>query len=345
MSYTDIQTSCLENLIGLESQGCSGIESTSGYYASSVGITKNFISQILTNDFKDAESFFLSKRAFATQLVTDNLHTYYSPKYKAVSVIDSFRSGRYNENMVSVAPTSSYKGIFFDVCAERSYLDFFLSEVSLFVNHSGPIPIVVYDLMQNKLLDTFSITAVAGEVVRIYPHNSYATKNKKLQLFIGYDDTGITSYKTTIYDNGCSDCQPSWRVSNSFETISSVTIPTTSDFIKSSTLTSTDTGGLSVVHSLTCNHRDWLCTRANLLAHPILYKTASEIFQFALLESKNTRSNTTNSLNEDLLRERYRIAELNFSQSMDRVLASSNPPNDDLCFECHRSAKVVIALP
>lgn len=344
MSYTDIQTSCLENLIGLDS-GCAGITSSSGYYASSVGITKNFLSQIITQDYKDEESFFLAKRAFATQLVADNLHTHFSPKYKAVSVVESFRSGKYNENMTVIAPSSAWKGIFFDVCAEKSYLDFFLSEVSLFVNYTGSIPIVVYDLMQNKLLDTFSISAVAGEIVRIYPHNSYATKNKKLQLFIGYDDTGISSYKTTLYDSGCSSCKPSYRVSNSFETISSVTIPTTSSFIKSSTLTATDTGGLSIVHSLTCNHRDWLCTRANLLAHPILYKTASEIFQFAILESQNSRTNTTNALNEDALRERYQIAELNFSQSMDRVLSSSNPPEDDLCFECRKSSKVIIALP
>lgn len=343
MSHTDSPLTCLENIIGFES-GCTDIESTSGYYASQVGITKNFLSQIITKDYSSEEDFFRKKRSFAIDLVTKALQTNYADKYKAVSVIDSYRAGKWNENKVTVASIGKWKGILFDMCAEKSYLDFFLSELSMFVNYTGDVEVRVYDLMQGIVLDTVTVPCEVGEIVSVFPHKKFVSRQRKLQLFICYDATNIESYKTTLQGT-CATCLPTYLVNNSYERIMSGTMAIGGTNIRSSIAQSNDTGGLSIVHSLQCNHSDWLCARSNQIADAVLYKLASLSFEFALDETPNSRTNTTVAENYDIIKGRYNRAEKKFGEAMDRFLNTVSPPNDDLCFNCRKSAAMVISIP
>lgn len=341
MSIHYANNDCLYNLIGMDNL-CVNIPSTSGYYISQVGITKNFLSQIITKDFKDEEDFFIKKRDFAIDTLAKNIHTYFQPKYKAFSVVDQFSAGRILQNKNLVSPTGKYKGILFSLNAPKSSLDFFLSQIGFFGNYTGDVSIKVIDLIQGEIIDTFTIAAVANEVIYVNPLRTYKALNRRLQLFICYDDTGIDTYKVTLNDSTCSNCTAANRISNAYEAISSNTLNTSDSLIQSSLVSSEDTGGLIVTHSLQCNHTDWLCSRSNLLALPALYKTACEILQFALYESPNSRTNTVESNNYDLLKERLKYTEGKFAESINSFLASAQTPDDENCYRCKRS---IVSVP
>lgn len=339
-----IDNTCFENLIGLDTN-CTDIASTSGIYASSVDITETFLSQIITSDYTGVTDFHRKKMAFAINSVVGELHTLLAPKYKAVSVIDNFKAGIIQENQTEVTPTGTYKGIIFDLTSERSYLDFYLSNIELFVKHTGTIPILIVDLLQGIVLETIHVNVTTGQIAEVRPNSIISSKKRRLQIFVGYDTTGITSYQTLLRNSNCSSCTPTYRVRNSYENIMSATIPLASNWRRSNVSQSNDTGGLTVTHSLSCNHRDWLCSISNVLVHPILYKYASLVFEFALNVSPNERYNTTDSNNADLLEKRYNAANSKYIESMNAVLHNMKLPQDEKCFECRVSNKHIISLP
>jgi hypothetical protein len=338
-----IDNTCLANIIGLDTN-CGGVVPTSGIYASQVGITENFLSQIITSDFSGVLDFHRKKLDFAIDSVVNTIHTYLQPKYKAVSVVENFKTGIILENRVTINPSNTYKGIVFDLNSERSYLDFYLSSIELFVNYTGTIPVLVVDLLEGQILETINVSVVAGQIAEVYPFSSYASKKRRLQIYVCYDTTGIQAYKTVLKNTNCSSCSPSYRLRNSYENIQSATIPLTSNFMRSNVSMSNDTGGLSVTHSLNCNHRDWLCSISNMMVYPILYKYAEVVLEFALHEAPNERLNTTDTNNADLLQKRLESAQSKFAESMNGVLQNMKVPQDEKCFSCKESSRHAIVI-
>ncbi len=335
---------CLENIIALDGT-CSDVTPTSGLYASSLGITPSFLSQIITDQFSGVSDLFETKKRLAIDIVANNIHSYFQNKYKAVSIVDNFKTGKFQDNKVVIPAFAGYKGIYFELCSDKSYLDFYLSTLELFVNYSGVVPVKVIDLLQGKVLETINVTTVAGQITPFYPSSTYVSRKRKLSLFICYDATNIPSYKTVLKTNSCSSCGPIHRMTNTYETIQSSTLLLSDALIESSLKTISDTGGLSITHSLNCNHRDWLCSISNQIAYPVLYKTASLLFQVGLTEAPNTRGNTTIASNFELLQKRYDMAESDFEKSMNTLFATMNPPNDERCFVCKSSSKHIISIP
>jgi hypothetical protein len=336
--------SCLDSIIALDAD-CENNESTSGLYASSIGITPDFLSNIITKPYASVQSLFDAKKSLAISTITNQLHSHFLPQYKSGSVIDNFRVGTYNENKVAVAATDAYKGILFTLTPNNSYLDFFLAEISLFVNYTGNVTVNVFDLIQDKVLEQHIVPCVAGEISTIYPQVKYPSARRQLQLYIAYDTTGIPSYKTTVSRSSCSTCKPQGVVRNSYEEIYSKALPLADDAIRANLTGVTDTGGLSVVHSLQCNHTDWLCSISNLIALPVLYKTASLILEYSLLESPNARVNASVTLNADLIKQRLDVAEYKYNESMQNIISNIHPPTDEHCFTCRSKVRHAIVLP
>lgn len=343
MSVVANPSACFTNIITLDST-CSGDLPTSGLYGSRAGITRSYISEILTKDFKNEEDFFNEKLALAVDLVVNDVHSTLQPKYKSVSVVNNFRSGIFQENQVEIAAFAGYKGILFNINDERTALDFFASELSLFLNHTGDVTVNVFDLMQNKILDTVIVPSVAGSISTVYPLEKFISNRKKQQLFFAYDATGKPSYKTVLNSNICSSCSE-FFIENSYERIGSFTLGLAEDAILSSLTPANDTGGLSIVHSLQCNHSQWLCSISNLLAYPILYKLASLCHEHALMTSPNTRFNTTEGVNADLIQRALDLSELRYREWMDTKLHSIQIPNDSTCFQCKSTSRHVIVTP
>lgn len=325
-------TTCLGNVIALQG-GCDPVVPPTGYYLKAIGISNDDISQYITKEYASNLEFFNEKKFLAIEQITNALHSSFQPHYKANSLLKNFRVGHANDNKVLVAGNTGLKGIKYDFCDTDSYYDLFVNEISLFVNVSATISINVYDLIQGKLIDTIDIDTAAGEITKVYPSKTYTSSQRKLSLFFGYDSTGVSSYKTTLQAGGCTNCSGSYSLNHMYHTIQSGyinnSVKTEENFVSLS-----ETGGLSINHSLQCNHRDWLCSISGLIALPILYKTAANIMEFALHSAPNSRTNTAVNLNKDLIKERLDLYEMKWREALDNIIKNAKVPTDSKCFEC-----------
>lgn len=342
MSYNSDILTCFDNLVLL--QGCGDGVSTSGLYSDNIDIDKDFIDDIRTRKYTSAQDFFNKKFDFALKTVFDRVATEMQNKFRVATLLDNYRAGQFQDNLTMIAGDGNLKGINFDLCNSDSYLDFYLAEISLQTDYTGDVDVYVYDLLQDKLLDTLTVTCVENEINTIYPQKIYKSQRKKLNLFIGYDSTGIAA-NTTYLKKGCTTCGGSYSMNNGYEKVSGAKIDPADQKIKQNLTLIGETGGLSVVHSLSCNHENWMCSYANLIAMPALYQYGMDVMDFALTVSPNDRVNTAVTLNADLVRERKNIYRGIFEEKFSTLLDNMKTPSDSKCFVCKEVLREAIILP
>jgi len=238
------------------------------------------------------------------------------------------------------------KGINVEFCNYDSYVDLYVSEISLQLNFSGAATVKVYDLLTNTLLDTIAITTVAGEIISVYPAKTYASKRKKLNvIFVVESPNPVDNYLTQLSGTGnCSSCGND-TYKNSYLYARAITIDKNATKIKQNLSYQSDTGGISVVYSLVCNHQDWLCTIAQRIAIPLAYKTAAELMNYCEDVSSTERVNTFTFANGDKIKERIEKYERKFAIAMDDAVKSIKLPSDRKCFVCNETQTNRIVLP
>jgi len=345
MSQSTVNPGCFDDLIALKG-ACSDTVPLSSLWLNDVGIDMNFVGQVITKDYLDAADFFNRKRDFAVRTVSNQIHNFLRPKYKANTAIENYRIGQPEDNLRLIAGSGYLKGIEIDLCQSRSYLDVFISEIALQLSTTQSVDVLVYDLLQAKLLDTITIDCVANEISRAYVKKTYKAERRGLDLFIGYDSTGLSANTTRLKKN-CQNCSGNYQseITNGYSKIRAAEIDQSGTIIKSNLEYLGETGGLSVVHSLSCNHENWLCSISNQMAFPILYKTAYLMIDHALAASNDQRANTTVTINKEVWKERLDKMEFYYTESMNNLLQNIKPPSDELCFMCKDNLRHVIALP
>lgn len=337
---------CFKDIITLRGT-CNDETSASNFFINDVGISQEELDSIVTKDYTSSLDFFEKKRDFAIRYIIQNIHNHFQDKYKANSVLRSGRIGFGKENLPIISGIAgTMKGIHVEVCNQSSFVDLFVSSISLQLNFTGNVDIKVYDLFENKLLDTIPISAIAEQIITVYPNKTYKSLRRESDIIFVYDTTGIDSIQTTTTVNGCTDCGGgggSFNQLNSYTRARSVKVSITDTKIENNIDGSNDTGGMSLIYSLNCNHEEWLCAISNSLGMPILYKTAVEIMEFALHNS--TRLNTETLLDADKIKERLDLYEFRFKESMENLMKNIKLPKDEKCFECRQMSKHEIILP
>jgi hypothetical protein len=332
--------SCFDDLIPIRGL-CQDAVSTSGFYADDIDITKDFIDQIITRQFSGAKDFHERKMAFAIKQVVDETMGFMRGNFRVNTLIDNFRIGQHQDNLVMIPGDGKYKGINIDLLNCTSYLDLFISEIALQVNFTGDVDVFVYDLLQNKLLETITVPCVANEIIRVFPQLTINSSRQKLNILFCYDSTGINSNTTVLRGGSCSTCNGNGAINNSYENINAVKIPAASQKIKSNLTIINETGGLSIVHSLSCNHESWLCTFSKMLAMPILYRYGLEVMEFAKSVSVNDRVNTTLNINEEEIKARMDLYQRRYNESMSSAMNGIKTPSDKACFVCKEFVRTV----
>lgn len=335
---------CFDDIIGLRGS-CDTPTSNSGLWIDDIGIDLEELDSIINKGASDSVSFFEGKRDFAIKQIIALIHTHFSDKYKSNTVLDSKRIGFAKENQEAAAAAATLKGIEIELCNQDSFVDIFVSSISLQANTNGAVNVLVYDLFQNKLLDTIAITAVSGQVVTVYPNKTYKSNRKELDLIFVYDATNFSSVKTTITKGGCTSCGDGGSMTklSSYLSARSISVLSADAKIESNLTAGTDTGGLSIVYSIQCNYDDWLCTISNAIALPILFKTGYEIMDYAYHNSKRLNSTTTIDW-ENLVRRRDEY-NTRYQDAINTLLTNIKLPSDEKCFECRQKSKNVVILP
>lgn len=334
---------CFENIINIRGL-CENEDSLSGYYANDIDITKDFIDQIRTREYSSALDFHERKLAFAIKLVVDEVLTFMQSQFRTPTLLSNYRVGQHQDNLTLIAGDGNYKGINIDLWNCNSYLDVFIEEISLQLSTTQNVAVKIYDLIQNKLLETVTVACVANEISSAYPQLTFKSGRQKLNLAFLYDSTGLSSNTTYLKNGGtCASCSGG-SLDNPYQRISAVKIPAASQKIKGNLTNIGETGGLSIVHSLSCNHESWLCSFSNLMAPAILFKYGVLVMEFAQLVAVNDRVNTTLDINAEELDAR-RLSNLGkYGSAMKKVLNNIKTPSDKECFTCKSTVHHAIMI-
>jgi len=330
---------CFDNVVALK-ELCPEQTTFSGIYLNDVGITKSFIDSVITKDYTGIADFVTSKTSHAINVVKSMVYGKFGNKINASSLITGHRLGFTQKNLTDQAG-SGYKGIYITLNNFSNFINLELSEISLHVNTNGTVPVHVWDVNQNKLLETVNVTAVSGKIATVYPHKLFYSDGKPLSLFIGYDATGITSKTTYIREGQCcgvTSCNTSFLSSTGATN-------STGTFIDEDISAIAHTAGLSIQYSLVCDPYAWMCSYGRVLALPIAYKIGSEMYLHGIQNAINSRSSNNTNLNVESLKETQSFYELQFREQMDAILHNMHVPSDNVCFQCKTPAKTAIVLP
>lgn len=334
---------CFQNIIGI-SETCSTVAPTSGFYLDRVGIGLQELDAYANSPYINGEDFATKQIEFAISIMTNEITSHFSDVYRTNSVIDSQRIGYPQDNLaVESAIVGSSKGMTVEICNTTSYLDLFISSIQVQFDFDGPVDIQVWDLYQNKQIDTITVESVAGEIIDTHISKTYKSKKRQLKLAFIYD-SAFDSYRTLVKNTGCTSCgiNSGWLMNN-YIRAKGATIVNTDDKIASNITGAVDTGGISLVYNVSCNHEEWLCDKKNVLAQSILWKSAFLITQYALNNSNQT--NTSTVIDRDRLRESLSSYEQQYNESMENILANMYPPKDMVCYDCKSFTKFVISQP
>jgi len=330
---------CLDNIVSLR-ELCEEPETFSGIYLNELGITRAFIESVITSDYDDPADFLEKKTAHSIKIVQTAIHSIFGASVRSTSLVHDHRLGYTAKNM-PVSTGGDWKGIQLTLSNYSNYINVELASVSLQVNSSGTVSILVYDLYQNKLLETIPVTAIAGEIVTVYPHSIYQSDGRPLNLFIGYNATGLTSITTYIRENQCCG---NVTCTNQYMQAKGVT-NNTGHFIDEDMSGMGHTAGLSLVYSLSCDPYSWMCSYARVLALPLAYKIASEMYQHGIMNAVNYRSSNTTNLNVDGMNATRLFLESEYDRLMKSLLENMRIPEDSACFQCNAPTRTAIVLP
>ena len=144
----------------------------------------------------------------------------------------------------------------------------------------------------------------------------------------------------------CTDCGGRLKESHICPFVDAIGIELTTD--GTSVLTSTAkkyTQGMSMVYNVNCDREGWLCSIGGLMALPLAYATAVEIYNYGLTASQSKRVNTAVSVTPEALTTARDIAETRYMDEVSAMLQNMRLPDDRHCFDCNKNVKYVTALP
>ena len=347
---------CTESLLGL--RGCSTAEPSTGLYIDDLGINTTFLGQLITDQYDQGLELFEAKREFAWRKLSSDVLTRLSPMMKSDTVIEGKRVGMVLTNYSNIQTAlgaGNYGGIRLKIDPNNlSYLNFYLADINLAIDSTNTnVPVLIFDMTTGKLIDT--ITYSTGGLDQ-YLGKNFTSARRKLDIAIVYE-MSMNAPKFITKKGSCLSCGGGIRESHICPFVDAVGIELTTD--GTNVLTSANskyTAGMSVNYNVNCDRQGWLCSIGGLMALPLAYATAVEIYNYALTVSPNQRVNTAVVVNrgskpfatadafEGIVAARD-IAATRYGEELGAMLQNMRLPDDAHCWDCRKNIKYVTALP
>lgn len=340
---------CFDNLIGIR-KPCTEEQtpSDSGLYIQNLPeMTIKLADAIVTHQESGIEVL-EDLYEIAVGYLANDVRTRMMPYFKMNSILENSVSGFYPYNRTQISPMNGfYKGIQLQV-RQWPYLDIFLSELTLWVDQTGEIPVEIWNLTTGKLLDTITVNAIAGQQVTIPVYKNYSSNGQILNLFIGYNSTDITSYQSNIYQflvpfGNCQTCYntPNFRYGNKYIWTYSIAIAEGSDKIQTNAQPANDCGGLSVKYTLNCSLDKWVCATRRDYSFALLHRWGMEILRSVELSN---RLNSVVMFKKEERETLYGFYEQEYQKAMNNCFRNLRL-NNDICFYCNAHIMTGIAMP
>jgi hypothetical protein len=344
---------CIESLLGL--RDCEGVEPSTGLYIDDLGINTTFLGQLITDQYNQGSELFVDKRAFAWRKLSSDVLTKLSPMMKSDTVIEGRRIGQVVSNYSNVQTAlgaGNYAGIRMKIDPNTiSYLNFYLADINLAIASTNTnVPVLIFDMTTGKLMDT--ITYAEGALDQ-FLGKTFTSARRKMDIAIVYEST-MNSAKFTPKKGTCTSCGGGPKESHICPFVDAIGIELTTDGTNVLTSKSSKyTAGMSINYSVSCDRQGWLCSIGGLMALPLAYATAVEIYNYALTVSPNQRVNTAVIVNRgqnkaelmDGIMAARDIAATRYGEELGAMLQNMRLPDDTHCWDCKRNMKYVTALP
>jgi len=329
-----MNTTCLEQLVGLN-------ECTTefGYALNQLGLSPKQLDELLDDSYPNVEDMVDAMKNIAAKRLIADVTSGIPGSIKVNSMIENGSAGIFDDDK-KTKTGGDFRGIRMQVRNSSEFVNLVINSVSLFLNHSGAITVRIIDLTSGQNVGTVELTAVAGEIVKVPCEISLPSSRQNIRLAVVYDATGITSYNTTIFNNGCSNCGGGSQFTSAYFSITGITA--TSPFLYQNTQVAQHTGGLSIEYSLQCATELWLCSARSLLGLPMLYATAVSIYEYAIFNTSQFSDQKT--INFERNQQRYAIAQTEYQDKLQKVINSIQYPQGR-CFVCDGRVSIISRLP
>jgi hypothetical protein len=326
---TDTQmASCLDALIGTD-YGCT---TTAGrLYLKDIGITEEFLANLVKRHNSTIADYIGERKRIAIERVRNNVVSHYNSAIIPKTFVDAARLGVWPDTEVLEAVSAGYRnGIFIEVCTPASNTRINISALEFYGETTGTVTATVFDLRDGSTVATLTATATAGRITRFEDVDVVVSNPRgTLRLFITTDQT--TFYRSTV--NGtCTTCVGG-TYRNNVMTAQAMRFLTTDKKVYGNRTAAPNTGGLSAVVTVACDHEQVLCEMKSSLALPVLYSLGHEVMDNALVSFE--RWNVKDYRKEDIKDRRDQLAAL-YSDAISNVLKNAAVPMDPFCFECDK---------
>lgn len=322
---------CLDGLIGIRGK-CSTDSPDSLLYINDLpGLSIKDVDASLNSESASAVELIEQKIQEAGELVITRLQTLLLPKFKGDSLISNGVVGFVKDNQETIETATGYLvGKHIEI-SEGAYKELFISKVGIHAVATGNVSVVVWDLVQNKLLDTMVVTCVAGEVSYLDVFKTYRGQGQRISLFIGYAYTA--SYKTTLSLNNCTSCTGQ-VYSNPHITFANRKILSSDTKIKENLTSGED--GLIIQYSVNCTFTPFVCSIKHLMAPAIRWK-AGELLAMEMVYSKRNNSYITIYAEDNA--ELLKAYSVSFETEINNIFQNMRLPNNE-CYYCNKKVKL-----
>lgn len=341
---------CFENLIGIRTTCGEQVPSDSDLYIQDLSFMNMKLADALVTDQDSGKELLEALYSNAVNYLVNDARTRMMPYFKMGSILEDNIAGYYPLQTAQISSSAgNYKGIQMQV-RQWPYLDVFISSLTLYVNYTGTISLEVWNLTTGKLIDTIEVETTAGEQTSVDVYKNYPSNGQTLNMFVGYNTTGIDCYQASVYNSvipnsfgNCRSClsTPYRRFGNKYVWLYSQSIPAASAKVQTSLRYCNDTGGLSLTYSLNCSLDKWLCTMKKSYAFGLLHRWGMEVLREAQM---STRLNTLITLKKEEKENLYSYFEQEYKKAMDNSFRNIRLPND-VCFKCNSHINVGITMP
>jgi hypothetical protein len=292
----------------------------------------------MDESFSNVDDFFASCVETAIKQIESDALTFLPRPKGGVTLLESLNIGHEAEIRKEQAQTGRV-GIKIELHNADDYLKLSIARVRLYANFSGARTIEIRNTNTGQLIDSFSITAMLGEIVEIPVSVSVPTSRQPLNLWIGYDSQGSPSYFTQTTRN-CTSCGNHSYGRSAFVRFNGASIE--APFTRSSLGSLTHTGGLMIDYNIECDTSAYLCTISTLIGLPLLYKTAMVILEYGLRSGGQFSEQKT--LNQEQNQERYIHASTEYQKYLAQNLGKAHVQTSR-CFYCAPMVGIKNRLP
>jgi hypothetical protein len=265
-----------------------------------------------------------------------------NPRVQMSSVLWNGTAGiaDFNRNVKSLE-ASKYKGI--QISTELyPYTEIYLDQIAFFpVSSLNDVNFYVYDLTQGLLLDTFTSDVVGGQINYIRTGKTYKNKGQYLNLAVLVDSSLTNVYDVNPFGDGCRTCHTGLKPIGTYSSGRGVSILQASAIINSNLRGESDTNGISLQYSVSCDHEYFVCSMANRFMLPMYYRFGIELMD-EVINSDRLNSYTTigldkaRAMKEDLI--------LKYNDTMKGIMQNLHVPNN-ACFYCTPNVTINTRIP